>query len=731
MRHRMGWAAAGGDIGKQDRRVAVRSLLTTADGDARQLSAAFESTAKGAAYTAVSIDDGEVDPEKLQETLLSALAEGKVRNPMLVWRPVLVALHAIETGVLSEGQNIAVICHSSKGLSVQKLNIRRADGRGSVLAPERREAAISVPGDIGYECLVQNARIKALGPDGLSPRTAHRALAKSVGRSALGLECRPEILRMPNGDWDVLEMADDRSLVPSAISGPLPDLSGCALVLVETVAGSSLRERITLELKSRTKRPVISLEPDAVARGALVAAGRAGDGDPVYFDFLPVLSTIVFGSDGAQSFDLINADETLEAGRVYRSPEPAQFAIPAGQPSVSVFLRKEAESRPRMATVPLEQQLSAPTPVSLWVEQKPASGRARIVLEASELGRQFAIDWDEALEDERSWEQIIADLETPPPAVPDRLVLKCGMHPWEESTRSEGLFSLLEAELEAGKVDWATFASKLAARPFGEYCISSDGILPNSIPPETVNRLDQLTEMAMRETQARIASKPTAANKDNAALQFLTWQFRRCPKTVADWLIDCAGYRSFPVGSHPFVQYQASWILIFQGLGRIASDVETENRIIQLLMSIKPETWSWRIESASMAFLLSRSDSAPLLLDPDDFERLVKQAVADFRANLHSNYTKFNYAPFLTAGLLRYRLKEPMALLLGHDPLAGDLFRAIEAAETDLLRNRSKKDPGFNRRKDKFLPILADLKTYLEGDDGNPNLLLDIYGAGP
>jgi hypothetical protein len=721
-----GWGA----VGQESRRLTVRNLLKGRVGSALHLAAAFDGLAKGAAYNVVAIDDTPDSTEAARERMLAGLAAAKLRNPMLVWRPVLALLYAIDAGFLTQEQMIGVICHAPEGLSVQKLLLRRAQGQtDDVLTPERHKAARMVSGDIGYANLVRSAREAAIGPAGLSSRTAHLALARSVGRCALGLACPPEILRQQNGDWDVIALEDSGEWSGAALDEDLSSMGDCALVLVETLAEGRVREALLKRISESISGPIKVLPVDAVALGALVAARRLAEGDPVYFDFLPRISTIVFGQSGAQSFDLIDESETLEAGRVYRSPKPAFFAIPAGHSSVSIYLRKEAEPHPRKATVTLDAPLKAPAPVSLWVEQKPAAGAARIVLEASGLGQQFTIDWQQALDDERPWSDIIAALDTPPPSIPARLVLKCGLRPWEDSKRAPGLFSLLGAETDQHPVDWKNLADKLTARPFGEYCISSDGELPSAVSTENVELLDVLTEAAMSVTRTRLQAERTSWNSDNDALRFLTWQFRRCPEEVATWLIDCVQSRELPMFAHPMVDHPSSWILVYQGLARIAYDEPAERRIIKMLLSTRVRDWNWRVESACLAILLSRSDTAPGVLVREDIERLVRRNISDFRANLRSEYTKFYYAPFLLAGLLRWRLKDPRGLLLGHDPLAASLKAAIEDAENDFDTRRQPK-PAFLKKREKYLPILADLKSELEGAGGNPDLLLDIYGDG-
>lgn len=203
-----------------------------ADSDITKLVACFAGSAQGASYNVLSIDEGPDGSEVAQEHFLEALSVGKYRNASLVWRPVLAALYAIDHGLVREGQRVAVVYHDRRGLAVQQLLVRSARG---VLAPERKEDAKHAPSDIGYASLVRAARFAAIGPDGLSSRTAHRAIARSVGKAALGIKCQPEILRIPNGDWEILDLSGYNAPVTDrAFEGPL-DLGKCDIVLFETL----------------------------------------------------------------------------------------------------------------------------------------------------------------------------------------------------------------------------------------------------------------------------------------------------------------------------------------------------------------------------------------------------------------------------------------------------------------------------------------------------------------
>lgn len=712
-----GW----GEVGAPERRISVRDLLEMRDGDVRRLASCFAGSAQGAAYNIASIDEGLDGSERVQEHLLAALSAGKYRNGLLVWRPVLAVLYAIEHGLVAEGQRVGVVCQNRRGLAVQHLFIKGARG---VLAPERREAATHTLSSIGYENLVQAARKAAIGPAGLTSRTAHRAIARSVGKMALGIYCPPEMVRNQNGDWELLDLSGYHAAdTVTEYNGDL-DLEGCDVVLLESLTEGALKDTIAASIVRSSPVSVSVLPASAVAHGALLAAHRAGVGAPIFFDFLPRLSTIVYGADGATNFDLMRPEETLEAGRTYRSPDPATLAIPAGQENVSVYLRKEASPPPRKATIAIGTPLKEQAAVSLWIEQKPAAGRARILMDAPILGRNFTVDWDEAQEDSRSWDEIIKSQQRHV-SIPQRLVLPCGMPPWEDTARTHGMLSLLESEPFRRNPDWETLAATLSQRPFGQYCISSDGDFPADIVQEEIERFDALTDKALHVSRKRLAGETGPGTEDNAALKFLTWQFRRCPAEVVKWLMECIETHG---RGHPFVRHQMSWVLVYQGLGRILRDGDAAVHVIEMLLSSDVENWVWNRQSACMAFLLSRSDIAPMLLSRDDVEKLANRILLDFRRNIGEEYTMFNYAPFLLAGLLRWRHKDPTALVFGIDPLAEDLLAIIKKAEVDLVGRRSP-SANLQRRRKKILPILKDLKGELLGEGTNPDLLLDIYGA--
>ncbi|WP_438992360.1 hypothetical protein [Lentibacter sp.] len=370
----------------------------------------------------------------------------------------------------------------------------------------------------------------------------------------------------------------------------------------------------------------------------------------------------------------------------------------------------------------LTSRTAAATPVKLSVEQVPAAGRARFIVNAPSLARQFIVDWDAAKEVQRPWNELIEELGAFSATIPDRLILPCGMEAWEDNDRDQGLSSLLAENSERDEVDWGELARKLAARPNKRYCISSDGELPSEVPDEARNLLDTLTQRALEHVQARVNGDIIA---NNESLKFLTWQFRRSPAPLPNMLLKAWDARS-PLFNHPFVTHAMNWVLVYQGFGRTCRTQEEERIALSRIFLRDVQSWTYREETAAAAFLLSRSETAPLLLERQDVERLAERVIIEFKAELGTDYTRFNYAPFLLGGLLRWRLKEKNALVVGQDKLADELRDAILKTRRDFARNRNRNE-RFTRAANRYDPLLEQLLEELEGQGSNPNLLVDLF----
>lgn len=497
-----GW----GDVGNANKRKFVAQLLQDHTTPAEQLAASLSGLARGAKFCAISIDDHPAMSERFQERLLEGLARGKIGRGLLVWRSVLAVLGCLATGtdILApkDGIVIGVIGHVADGFTIQHLRLRLEAGRQvAIFAPERRQTAQLQPSNLGYSGLYSNARsqLKATMPF-LRGEWAERTYA--VSAMALTGNAPTELLRNDRSDFDLIVPPETFQMGASDLpQNAFAALEHCDIVFFETLTSGKVRDEIAQAITAVTPGQTHCLDETIIARGALEAAHRFAEGEPVYFDFLPQISTIVLGQDGASNYDLIDRKSTLPAGRVYRSPEPADFAIQAHKKEFVLHLRKELSQWPRQARVDLGSVTSEVVPVQLRVEQVPAAGRASLIVDAPNLARQFVVDWEKAEEVKKSWEDLIDELGQATATIPKRLILPCGMEAWHDNARGEpGLFSLLTEYDGKHNVDWKVLADKLAARPNKHYCISSDGELPEDVPSEMRDCLDRLTVKALLST---------------------------------------------------------------------------------------------------------------------------------------------------------------------------------------------------------------------------------------
>ena len=703
-----GW----GEIGTDARRVRVSDLLTNPQQNIRALAAALSGLARESAVGVMAIADTGRDMEHAQEALLDAMRQARTRRRLLVWRPVLAVLASLDLDIMQTVTTVGIVSHDDTGFATQKLIIRR----GSITAPERREVGRIHPCDLGLSGL--RARAVAALQGALPPGVGaeHLVQSETLIRLALGEPTRREPVRRSGESWHVIDppkgLVLDRLVPTLAISDHLAD---CDLILFETPTTGAVQSALATMWIDFFGCPVRTLTNDAVASGALIAAKRLSEGAPVYFDFLPQISTIIQGRDGARTFDLIPKDETLPAGMVYRSREPARFALQPMQDSISVYLRKETEAVARLALVPLAAPVSHTTPVDLRVEQTPASGRARLTLTSKAFSSPIVVDWDAAEKQTKSWETIIEELERPRPTIPNRLVLPCGTEVWDGPANRRGLSEVLAANLGRREVDWEALATLAASRPNGEYAVSSDGDVPSLLSLGDEAMLDQMIDLAERKIRACLGSPPAPENK---ALNFLTWMFRRYPNSLIAPMIEALD----PDDHTPQFFRHQSRTLVYQGLGRIACTPDEVRQIFDHLFSIPTDLWK-KDQTACAAFLLSRTDDAPALLLRSEVERIGLIVSRQLAAAVGGGYTaSFIYAPILLVGLLRWRLVDPWALVAGRDPTANTMLEGLDAVIADLAI-QALKIPRLKKHYD----LLVQSRQELNGEGGNSDLLMDLY----
>lgn len=717
-----GW----GDVGASDRRVPVADLMARITHDTKPwhdeelLAAVVRGLAPGADIAVLAIPDGTGFGEGAQERALGALKAAGVRRPLLAWRPVLAALLAIEDGV-DEGARIGVVSHCAEGLTCQSLVVRRRS-EDRVAAPQRLGEAILTSPAWGLSALEATSRAAVLATNPVVDRL-DRVIdrARLPALAAMGESPEAEVLRLDNGAWIELR---PRPPSPPPLRLHAERFGGCDKVLLETVVEGEVREALVRAVEGILGVPVAALPPDAVARGARIAAGRLSRGEPIYFDVLPQMRTIVLDGHEPASQDLIDSTELLPAGRTYRTPRPIRFGWPASREALDIYLDRDGSGGPRRSRIAVDDGPSSNRTVELILEQAPAAGPARLTVSARDWpslrDHPRTILFDQAEVDGRTWEEIIDDLRRPPPAYPDRMVLPCGLGPWF-GTRDAwgarpggGLAELLRRD----PPDWKALADTIAktARdwPSGpsEYAVDSDGALPVEIEADPdITRLLTLRCWEAASTVFRHARERNEV-PDNDRLRFLTWTFRMCPGPVVDEVI--AAIRA---SRHPFNRRGAATSL-HHALGRVAEKGRLKEAAD--ILRAFPALHEWKeYHVACAAFLLSRNDEIFNHLTRGDVDRMAEVVEASLiRPDLRRR--QLTYTSTLLGGLLRWRTKEQFALVPGEDDWGDRLHGALDAA---LERGRV---AGLS---DGLLVTLEDLRGQLEGRGGRPDILAALIMA--
>ena len=702
-----------GAVGAADKRTPTYELVREAEHHPSELPFALSALGTGADVAVISMDDVMGIREAQQEALLRAMRKIRNRRCLHVWRPVLAVLSALEDGSLESASSVAVISQTAEGVATQRLTIRKDE----IFAPERRQVGRLHQCGLGFDQLLERAR--SLVETQIPVRTRKEELRhlEMPIRMAMGLESTSELCRSWNGSWVIVpEMpapSIESDLLPEAVQDEIADADA---VLVETLAEGSVRSHFaSLIGKISGGEPIVVLAFDSVARGALIAARRLFRGETVYFDFLPQISTIIQDGHGPKNFDLIPPDATLPAGKSYRSEVPAKLGLQSGQDQITVYLKKELEDRPRKAVLQLPGKSEGTQEIRCLVEQAPAQGRARIVLESDIFQAPVTVDWDGAEEIEEDWKTVLEGLEMPKPTIPSRLILPATYELWRDQPGRTGLSTLLRQSLE--QPDWRTLANKMSSRDGGAYCVSSDGNLPMEATAEEHELLTKVQKSALEHTLER--AEGMLVENDNDALRFLTWLFRRCDAKVIPEMLKALGAC---MGAHPFVFHHACQRLIYQGLGRVLSGGEAIRHVLDHLLAIPDTRWNSMNHVACAAFLLSRTDDAPRLLERAEVERLACIGAEKLRESIrHHQYNTLHYPPFLLVGLLRWRLVDNWALVAGTDRIADIMLEAVEYALPSLERQT-----GIKANLRRLHRALSDVREELKGEGRNPDLLMEL-----
>ena len=706
----------GRGIGDSKFRTTLTEIISAEVPDLEKLKASILGITSPSDYVVCGISDSIHTTEAYQDALLSALRVAKFKTPLLVWRSVLTALSMLRDGNISEPCTVGLINHSNCGFDVQKLNFKPFEHSDrSVFVPERKQLGESITASIGYNSLFE------LGASALESLNTDRFLdiqqSKNIAALGLGRSVKPELLRRKTGLWAQLvppPELENLNIDLQNCNRRLNEITdGCDHIVFETLTEGRLKSRIHRSLEQVLGREVKVIYDDAIARAALFAAERLEQDIPIYFDYLPQISTIVQVGLEAKTFDLIDRSKTLRAGRVYRSASPAILGTQSGQQVIDVFLRKEGEEKPRQATIELPVKSKSSCSVSVSVEQTPAQGSASIQINSIDLGLSTIVNLEKSKKLETSWEDLLRSMLSNAVIMPERMVLPAFIDNWESGVDG-GLTSVVDREVKRQHPDWAALEKRIAR------AISSDGKIPFSINSHTNKNLLLLTDLALKHFNARLAGSVV---DDNLSLRFLTWQFKRCPQEVCEHLMELWKHFGEANFHHVLVRGSMSWNLIFQGVGRAVFDPKLEKRALLGLLNIPIQQWHWEAQTACASFLVSRSKTAHKLLDDGKISILLDRVFLEFKTSYGTDYFQFRYTPFLLAGLLRYRELDPQFLVFGNDARAEIIVAIIEETLDDIRTSRKIKKPKDRK---KYTYWLTDIIKFIKCEGGNPKLLMDI-----
>lgn len=714
-----GW---GRGIGERERRLRVRDLLARlADGDDERaevgLAAAVQAFGLGAERTILVVRDVPRTDDVVQERLLRGLRRGGARQPYLLWRPVALCLALIEAGTpTGDGQRVAVVSHTTDGLDVQQLTVRRV-AESSVMAPERTAVGSACPwlGSLGKR--LDHARRELGGRLG-DLETAVIDTAHWPARAALGIPPTMEIVRRDNGSWRHLELPSRLPWSHHAVPEQVADLlHGAHMVVLETPASGEVADELQASLRAAIDVPMIVAPSEAAAIGARVAGERLARGFPVYLDFLPQIAVLVQGSDGPAFHSLVEVGATVPANQAFRSREPARFTWPAGQREVDVFLRKEGHERVRKAHVRVDEGPPDATTVTVTLEQRPAQGLARIEVRADDwdfLARHdFQLVWSEMEDEPRSESALIEAHRRPPPACPQRILLPTHPCAWNGTDGVEGLNAALE-HAEPSHPSTLEPVLEILQRGVrnpkdGQWLrpLDSDG---NPPPGIDASGLDALLEAASR----WLFFTPTPT--DNRLLLLLTWSFARCPEPVQDEML-----AALAAQGHPWRQPKSADVVLWFGAGRTVTSAARVRAAFDLLLQGDPPLATQQ-QRACLAMLLTRRDASFEVLTPEDMKDLVGHAVRMLREAVDQRRVArlFSYALAIIGGLMRWRLRDAYALMPSADVGARALDEALERL---ITHSRS---PLREQSKRRELQQTQTIAAVLRGEAHDQRLLVEM-----
>ena len=738
-----GW----GQIGDPRRRIKIASLLAAVLGDVSgREDVAFCAAARALTRQADSIvqvvpDLPDID-EGARSRVLQALTGLRMRKMSLLWRPVALFLHLLETNRVTstdiEGRFVFLM-HTVRGIEVQVLRLREDSEHPGHLAPERESYGRFFLPELGLALLeqcVSDAVISA-NPSILDQGCEEHRLGFPLlcGQVAAG---ERRVLRMNNGNW--LEIRAPKikpvDLVPrldlSTFSSFLEDIRRMRGCFLWTPLGSDWVATLVNSLQPLATGIQV-IEPFAAAHGALIAGRYVERGLPHYFDRLTPISLAVLKNREPEFVDLIESNQTLPANKEYVSSPYRGLSWGRGKKEMNFYILK-GDTEVRFWQVQLESAPLEDTRVELRLRQTPGQSWAKLFLTSTDwdiLERSpISLDWERLKPLDESAQEVLDRLRKPPPTIPTRIAERADIAFWLGSQSIAGMLPILSK----GKVLPSRLANLLrrSSRVFDEgsktyskvWTIGTDGELPESTFP-----FDSVLDETMAPLARAVlgAAKSGRALKGNDELRALTWMFTRCPDEVQEVIV-LALEEDLSGGRHALLTPMAARSVLIQGAGRVVAQSDRIRRVLEVLTSVHPFAADRRANNntfIALAMLLSRRKEAPGALDTVLVERIARIVADELESIAQSNSSRrfgirFKNAMLALAGLFRYREVEPFALLRGESPTAFRLSETLEKIRDCLIETKIRVQQADVKE-----ALVADLLKHLEGE-GDADILRRI-----
>jgi hypothetical protein len=728
-----GWGEVGARGKRRDLRAVWPALLAgAADSNAtRDLRIAADALAVRADALALCIPDRPDMAEAGRQAVLDALAGPRRPSATLIWRSVALALAALDGGMLPQardGLRILCVIHGADGLEAQSFVLRDLAEHPGWLAPERGGPGGVLCPEVGLARLLAEAEAAVASAN---PRLGDRAA--ETPRLPLGLllaACdrpEPDVIRRDNGSW-TLAYPPAAFRVNWAALPAAPPLAAADAVLLQSPLAARHRDGLAAWL-GPAGGTLHVMAADAPALGALLAQRRIARGIPHYLDRLDQVSLAVLRQAGPVFEDLIPPDATVPGNREYVSAPITSMVWPAEMTTAQFFIRKGAReirtwTTPEIAAPETSQRLE------IRLRQKPAQGWANLLITApewEELRRApIRLEWSALQVDPRSAQEVLDALRGPPPVVPAPVHYRAHIGLWDGSLRRPGLRALLQ-HVRLGQPDSLHDLAQALGSPYSVplpdrsgavrvYAVGTDG----SLPPE----LDAGTERLFADTITRIADdllqrrRRGQAPATNDALRCLTWCFARCPLDITREL--AAVVRVHEQGeSHPWLLPSRAVVVVFQGLGRGATDPALLREMIPRLADGSTS----RDRLGALGMMLSRPKATPMVLyqlDRPDVSVLATRLVETLKGlQTEGKFgVHLKYVLLAVGGLLRVRALDPWALVAGYSQPPTELARQLDEIAKRLAAHPDAVGGAAGK-----LESARETAKLLRGKGGRPDIL--------